>query len=61
MDEKITKVTSGTRCTREVRLDKAGKPVYCPSNAVMAIGGKPFCQAHAHEQMLVIEAKKSAI
>ncbi len=59
MDEKITKVAPGTRCTREVRLDGAGKPVYCPSIAVMAIGGRAFCKTHASERMLVIEAKKS--
>ena len=35
--ERITKARAGSHCKREIRLDPAGKPVYCPSVAVMVI------------------------
>ena len=58
--ERIQKPPPGTRCKREIRLDQAGKPVYCPSKAVMIIRGVPLCQKHAQEAMEAIAARKSA-
>jgi hypothetical protein len=47
----IRKAHPGATCRREIRLDPAGKPVYCPSKAVLVINGKAFCQKHAKEAM----------
>jgi len=57
MHEKITKAAPGSHCKREIRLDPAGKPVHCPSKAVMVIRGIPLCQFHAQETMMAISAK----
>jgi len=57
MHEKITKPIPGTTCRREIRLDPAGKPVYCPSKAVMVIRGIPLCAKHAQDIMTAISLK----
>jgi hypothetical protein len=56
----LGKVVAGTACVREVRLDPAGRPVFCTSSAVMAINTKPLCQRHAQEAMLAFEAQQTA-
>ena len=61
MQEKITKPALGTTCHREVRLDPAGVPVYCPSKAIMVIRDVPLCMPHAVERMQAIEAMKTPI
>jgi len=57
-DEQIKKPEPGTTCHREVRLDPAGKPVYCPLKAIMILRGRPLCQRHAQETMQAILAEK---
>jgi hypothetical protein len=59
MKGQVSKVAPGTGCKREVRLDPAGRPVYCPSKAVMAIDGTPLCQKHSQETMMAIAVKKT--
>ena len=56
----VKKATPGTVCSREMRLDPAGKPVYCNSDAAMVINGRPLCRRHAKEQMAAIEARLAA-
>lgn len=56
--ERVKKAPPDTKCAREVRLDLAGKPVYCVSKAVLIIRGKPLCQKHANEAMMAIAFSK---
>lgn len=56
--EKIKKAPLGTHCHREIRLDPAGKPVYCPSKASLIIRDLPLCPKHAQEAMDVISLGK---
>jgi len=56
--EKIAKAKAGSKCQREVRLDQAGKPVYCQSKASLVVRGLSLCQKHAKEQMDVIASQK---
>ena len=46
------------RCRRQVRLDKAGKPVNCGRPGYAIIDGQdvPLCALHFHEQRPAIEA-----
>ena len=52
--ERIKKAPEGSHCQREIRLDPAGKPVFCPSKATLVIRDRRYCQKHAQEQMTVI-------
>jgi hypothetical protein len=61
MKVQISKAIIGSYCKREIRLDPAGRPVYCPSKAVIVINDIPLCNFHSHETMMAIEAKKASI
>lgn len=49
--QQITKAQAGDLCQREMRIDQAGKAIYCHKPAAMRINGVKLCAKHANEYM----------